>query len=228
MRLPTARPAAALTAVLLVAIFAAARRARSGDVAHPLPAPAVEAAAHPALDTAVLAGGCFWGVQEVFDHVAGVVSTTAGYAGGPARAATYAQVSSGETGHAESVRIVFDPARITFGTLLQILFSVATDPTQLNRQGPDVGPQYRSVIFYRSDAQRRVAESYIAQLEQEHVFAHSIVTQVVPLGGFYPAEAYHQHYAAHHPHEPYIALYDAPKLAALRKEFPERYRAGAD
>ena len=173
---------------------------------------------------AVVAGGCFWGVQAVFQHVKGVESATSGYAGGAANKARYELVSTGETGHAESVRIVYDPSQITYGQLLRVLFSVAHDPTELNRQGPDVGSQYRSVIFYANDEQKQIAESYIAQLTKAQSFPRPIVTQVVPLKAFYPAEAYHQDYAARHPDDLYIVYNDAPKIAHLRHQFPELYR----
>jgi peptide-methionine (S)-S-oxide reductase len=173
--------------------------------------------------TAVVAGGCFWGIQAVFQHVKGVVSATSGYSGGSANTAQYELVSTSNTGHAESVKIVYDPSTITYGQLLRIFFSVAHDPTQLNRQGPDEGSQYRSVIFYAGEEQKRIAEAYIAQLENAKVFARPIVTQVVQLKAFYPAEAYHQDYAARHPDNPYILFNDAPKLAHLRKQFPDLY-----
>src|SRR5438132_13244279 len=153
---------------------------------------------------AVFAGGCFWGIQAVFEHVKGVIRATSGYAGGEANTAHYEMVSQGETGHAESVKITYDPSQITYGQLLRVFFSVAHDPTQLNRQGPDTGSQYRSAIFYNTDDQRRIAEAYIAQLEKTKVFPRPIVTQVIQLQAFYPAEAYHQDYPAHHPDNPYI------------------------
>ena len=159
----------------------------------------------------------------MFQHVKGVVSATSGYAGGSAKDAQYETVSTGETGHAESVEIVYDPSQITYGELLRVFFSVAHDPTQLNRQGPDQGTQYRSAIFYKGEEQKRIAEAYIAQLEQAKVFSHRIVTQIVPLQGFYPAEAYHQNYATLHPNQPYIMFNDAPKVANLKQEFPDIY-----
>jgi peptide-methionine (S)-S-oxide reductase len=173
--------------------------------------------------TAVVAGGCFWGIQAVFQHVKGVISATSVYSGGSARTAEYELVSTGETGHAESVKITYDPSQITYGQLLRVFFSVAHDPTQLNRQGPDTGSQYRSAIFYNTDDQRRIAEAYIAQLEKAKVFPRPIVTQMVQLKAFYPAEAYHQDYAAHHPDNPYIVYNDAPKVAHLRQQFPDLY-----
>ncbi len=190
-----------------------------------LPNPAVDASLAPAKteQTAVVAGGCFWGIQAVFQHVKGVISATSGYSGGEARTAEYELVSTGETGHAESVKIAYDASQITYGELLRVFFSVAHDPTQLNRQGPDEGTQYRSAVFYGNDEQKRIAEAYIAQLDKAKVFAHPIVTQVVPLKAFYAAEAYHQDYAARHPNQPYIAYNDAPKVAHLRQEFPDLY-----
>ena len=165
----------------------------------------------------------FWGIQAVFQHVKGVISATSGYSGGDAKTAQYEIVSTGETGHAESVKITYDPAQITYGELLRVFFSVAHDPTQLNRQGPDDGTQYRSVIFYSNDEQKKIADAYIAQLDQAKVFPQPIVTQVVPLKAFYPAEAYHQDYATLHPDQLYIVYNDAPKVAHLRQQFPELY-----
>jgi peptide-methionine (S)-S-oxide reductase len=173
--------------------------------------------------TAVLSGGCFWGVQGVFEHVRGVKNVTAGYAGGEKATAQYETVSSGTTGHAESVKIVFDPAAISYGQILQIAFSVVHDPTQLNRQGPDVGTQYRSAIFYADEDQKRIAQAYISQLGQSHAFPRPIVTRVDPLKGFYPAEGYHQDYLIHNPTQPYIATYDMPKIENFRRTFPELY-----
>jgi peptide-methionine (S)-S-oxide reductase len=173
--------------------------------------------------TAVLAGGCFWGVQGVFEHVRGVQNVVAGYAGGEKATAEYETVSSGSTGHAESVKITFDPAVISYGQILQIAFSVVHDPTQLNRQGPDAGTQYRSAIFYADENQKRIAQAYISQLEQAHAFARPIVTRVDPLNGFYAAEEYHQDYLIHNPTQPYIAIYDIPKIENFRRTFPELY-----
>jgi len=189
-----------------------------------LAAPAVDnpKAAGPA-QTAVLAGGCFWGVQGVFEHVRGVQKVIAGYAGGEKATAEYETVSSGTTGHAESVKITFDPSLISYGQILQIAFSVVHDPTQLNRQGPDVGTQYRSAVFYGDDTQRRIAEAYISQLDQSHAFSRPIVTKVDPLKGFYPAEDYHQDYLIHNPNAPYIALFDLPKVENFKRTFPELY-----
>jgi peptide-methionine (S)-S-oxide reductase len=173
--------------------------------------------------TAVLAGGCFWGVQGVFEHVRGVQKVLAGYAGGEKSTANYETVSSGGTGHAESVKITFDPAAISYGQILQIAFSVVHDPTQLNRQWPDVGTQYRSAIFYADEGQKHIAESYITQLNQAHAFAAPIVTRLEPLKGFYAAEDYHQDYLIHNPTQPYIAIYDLPKIENFRRTFPELY-----
>lgn len=178
-----------------------------------------------ALQKAVLSGGCFWGVQGVFEHVRGVKRVVSGYAGGDKATAHYEIVGSGTTGHAESVEITFDPAQVTYGQLLQVALSVAHDPTQLNRQSPDVGTQYRSEIFYADDSQRRIAEAYIAQLTQAHAFAKPIVTRVDPLRGFYAAEDYHQDYLFHHPDAPYIAYNDLPKIDNLKRIFPELYSA---
>jgi peptide-methionine (S)-S-oxide reductase len=178
----------------------------------------------PAKQTAVFAGGCFWGTQSVFERVKGVVATTAGYAGGSAGTATYDQVTTETTGHAESVRVVYDPSKITYGQLLRIFFSVAHDPTQLNRQGPDVGTSYRSAIFYSNDEQHKISQAYIAQLDAAHIFPKPIVTQVVPLKGFYDAESYHQDYALHNPDNPYILVCDRPKIEALKQQFPELFQ----
>jgi len=215
-----------VSAVFLLLAFAGVMACSAGDnVGSAVPNPAVDAAVAPSKgeQTAVVAGGCFWGIQAVFQHVKGVISATSGYSGGAAHAAEYELVSTGETGHAESVKITYDPSQITYGQLLRVFFSVAHDPTQLNRQGPDTGSQYRSVIFYNSEEQKRVAEAYIVQLEKARIFPRPIVTQVVALKAFYPAEAYHQDYAAHHPHDLYIVYNDAPKVAHLHQEFPELY-----
>ncbi|MEA3138234.1 MAG: peptide-methionine (S)-S-oxide reductase [Gammaproteobacteria bacterium] len=173
--------------------------------------------------TAVLAGGCFWGVQGVFEHARGVQKVVAGYAGGEKSTAQYETVSSGSTGHAESVKITFDPAVISYGQILQIAFSVVHDPTQVNRQGPDVGTQYRSAIFYADESQKRIAQAYISQLDQAHVYPRPIATRVDPLTGFYAAEDYHQDYLIHNPTQPYIAMYDLPKIENFRRTFPELY-----
>ena len=214
-------------ALLLVAslLSATACNAKANPAAAAVPPPAVDAprASAPGHQTAVVAGGCFWGVQAVFQHVKGVITATSGYSGGSAKTADYEIVSAGKTGHAESVQIFYDPSEITYGELLRIFFSVAHDPTQLNRQGPDEGTQYRSAIFFANEEQKRIAEAYIAQLDQAKVFSHPIVTAVVPLEGFYPAEAYHQNYAALHPNQPYIVFNDAPKVEHLRQIFPDLY-----
>ena len=190
------------------------------------PPPSVDAslAAGKSEQTVVLAGGCFWGIQAVFQRVNGVISATSGYSGGSSATAQYEMVSTGDTGHAESVKITYDPSQITYGRILQIFFSVAHDPTQLNRQGPDEGTQYRSAIFYNGDEQKRIGEAYISQLDHAKVFARPIVTQVVPLKALYPAEAYHQDYATRHPDNPYIVYNDAPKVEHLRERFPELYK----
>lgn len=188
----------------------------------PIPPAKVDAprAAASGKETAVFAGGCFWGIQAVFERVKGVVKTTAGYAGGSAATATYDQVTTETTGHAESVEVVYDPSRITYGQLLRVFFSVAHDPTELNRQGPDVGASYRSAIFYTSDEQKRIASAYIAQLDAAKVFPQRIVTEVSPLKGFYRAEDYHQDYALKNPGNPYIQICDLPKISALKQQFP--------
>ena len=210
-------------AAILVILTHAAPVVRGGGA--PLPNPKMDAALAKAKgrETAVLAGGCFWGVQGVFQHVRGVLSATSGYSGGPAGAAEYEVVSSGSTGHAESVKITYDPSQISYGQLLQVFFSVAHDPTELNHQGPDYGTQYRSVIFYADQEQKRIAEAYIAQLGAAKAFGGPIVTQVVPLKAFYPAEAYHQDYLQRHPDSPYIVINDLPKLTHLREQFPSLY-----
>lgn len=190
-----------------------------------VPAPALDEAAGSAhTETAIFAGGCFWGVQGVFQHVNGVISAVSGYAGGAADTAHYRIVSRGDTGHAESVKVVFDPARVSYGTLLRIFFSVVQDPTELNRQGPDTGTQYRSAIFPTSAAQRRVAQAYIAQLTDAHVFERPIVTRIEQDTGFYPAENHHQNFLAEHPMYPYIVINDLPKIANLKRLFPSLYR----
>ncbi len=190
-----------------------------------LPKPAVDIAAAPGLQTAVLSGGCFWGMQGVFEHVRGVKQVLAGYAGGAGATANYELVSTGTTGHAESVKIVFDPAQISYGEILRIFFSVATDPTQVGGQFPDEGSQYRSEIFYMDDAQRNVAQRYIAQLDAAKAFRRPIATRVDPYRGFFRAETYHQDYLVRHPEQPYIAAYDLPKVAALKALLPADYRA---
>lgn len=212
-------------ALLFAGLAACQPVTAAGDLAR-LPAPTVDATpatGHNAM--AVFAGGCFWGIEAVFEHVNGVRKVTAGYSGGAAGTANYNDVSDGDTGHAESVQVEFDPSQVSYGQLLQVFFSVAFDPTTLNRQGPDRGTQYRSVVFYGNGEQRKIAADYIAQLTSAKAFAAPIVTQVVPLKAFYPAEAYHQHYYDLHPNNPYIVFNDAPKVAHLQQLFPELYRA---
>jgi peptide-methionine (S)-S-oxide reductase len=216
---------AVLAAVLVLAAVAWNRvHAAGSSVALPDPAVNDSLASKPAKQTAVLAGGCFWGIQAVFQHVKGVKEATSGYAGGSVASPDYEDVSSGSTGHAESVKITFDPSQVSYGQLLKVFFSVAHDPTQLNRQGPDTGTQYRSVIFYANDEQKHIAEAYISQLQSAKVFPGPIVTQVVPLKAFYVAESYHQNYATLHPDNPYIAINDAPKVDHLRQQFPDLYK----
>lgn len=195
--------------------------ARTGAI----PDPAVDAplAATKGERTAVFAGGCFWGIEAVFEHVKGVVKVSSGYAGGSAKTARYETVSEGSTGHAESVRITYDPSRITYGRLLKLFFAVAHDPTQLNRQGPDVGTQYRSAIFFSDDEQKRIALAYIDQLNKAGAFEGPVVTEVAALDSFYEAEAYHQDYAVRHPNDPYIVVHDRPKVENLRRQFPDLY-----
>jgi peptide-methionine (S)-S-oxide reductase len=214
-----------MVAMVLTVLAVTVACQAGGGAGAAVPAPAVDAAkaAAKGKETAVVAGGCFWGIQAVFQHVKGVRSATSGYSGGTVDHPDYETVSSGRTGHAESVEIVYDPSQVSYGELLRVFFSVALDPTELNRQGPDEGTQYRSVIFYGNEEQKRIAEAYIAQLDHAKVFSRPIVTQVVALQKFYPAEAYHQNFAMLHPNHPYIATYDAPKVADLKKEFPEMY-----
>ncbi|HEY5102200.1 MAG TPA: peptide-methionine (S)-S-oxide reductase MsrA [Steroidobacteraceae bacterium] len=213
-------------AVLLVLSIGAAGCGMVSAASPLLPMPATDEAPAPGagLRTAVLAGGCFWGIQDVFQHVKGVVSATSGYAGGTAATAHYEIVSSGTTEHAESVRITYDPTKISYGQLLRVFLAVGHDPTELDRQGPDIGVQYRSVIFYRDPEQQRVAEAYLAQLRDAKSFARPIVTRVTPLKTFYEAEGYHQDYARRHPSDLYIVYNDAPKVEHLQKEFPALYQ----
>lgn len=185
------------------------------------PNPNLDSAPVTGKQTAVLAGGCFWGVAGVFERVKGVTEVVSGFAGGEKATAHYERVSEGDTGHAESVKITYDPSQVTYGQLLKIYFAVAHDPTELNRQGPDRGTQYRSAIFYANEDQKRVAEAYVKQLDEAHVFSRPIVTKVTPLNGFYAAESYHQQYLDHNPTNPYIMINDMPKIAALKKNFPE-------
>jgi peptide-methionine (S)-S-oxide reductase len=215
-----------LMAMVVFAIMAAWNAANAAETAGDFPDPTVDAplTAKSTKQTAVVAGGCFWGIQLVFQHVKGVKNATSGYSGGTVSSPEYEQVGTGRTGHAESVKITFDPSQISYGQLLKVFFSVAHDPTQLNRQGPDVGTQYRSVIFYADDEQKHIAEAYIAQLEQAKLFPRPIVTQVVPAKAFYDAEMYHQNYATLHPDDSYIATNDAPKLDHLRRRLPNLYK----
>jgi peptide-methionine (S)-S-oxide reductase len=227
--MPSKNAYTAVSAAVVVAALAAAfwtLPGRSAERATLVPAPAVDAPAATGdeTQTAVLAGGCFWGVQAVFQHVNGVTRVVSGYSGGSKETAQYQVVSSGRTGHAEAVEIKFDPKQISYGRILQIYFSVAHDPTQLNRQGPDDGTQYRSAIFYSDAAQQKVAQAYIAQLDKAGVFKSPVVTQVGQLAAFYPAEAYHQDYATIHPNNPYIVYNDAPKVENLKQLFPDVYR----
>jgi peptide-methionine (S)-S-oxide reductase len=175
-------------------------------------------------DTAVFAGGCFWGIEAVFEHVKGVKSAVSGYSGGSTKSPTYEEVSEGNTGHAESVEVIYDPSKVTYQQLLEVFFTVAHDPTQLNRQGPDVGTQYRSAIFYRNQDQKQAAEAYVAELGNAKKYSRPIVTAIGPLNAFYPAEEYHQGYMAKHPDQPYIVYNDAPKVEHLKQQFPTLYR----
>ena len=213
--------AAAIGALAITAFAIVPSRAAEDAVV--IPSPAVDAKAGDGIQTMVVAGGCFWGVQGVFQHTSGVVNAVSGYAGGSKMTADYTTVSTGTTGHAESVEIKYDPKKISYGKLLQIFFSVAHDPTQLNRQGPDSGTQYRSAIFTTTDEQKQVADAYIAQLNAAKVYGKPIVTKVGPLQGFFPAEAYHQDYLTLHPSQPYIAYNDLPKVENLKKLFAENY-----
>ena len=201
---------------LIPSLMLAALAAPMATTGRPVPAPQ---------QTIVLAGGCFWGVEAVFEHVKGVSSAVSGYAGGSTAAPSYGEVSTGRTGHAESVRVVFDPAQVSLEQLLDVFFKVAHDPTQLNRQGPDVGTQYRSAVFFADAGQQQAVQAYIAQLTAKKVYARPVVTEVAPLATFYPAESYHQGYLERHPDQPYIIINDAPKLVNLQKEFPSLYRA---
>jgi len=218
----------ALLATAVIGALAACNfaGARSKPIALPDPKLDAPKAAAKADAVAVFAGGCFWGVEAVFEHVKGVKDAVSGYAGGKSGSAQYETVSSGDTGHAESVKVTYDPAKVSYGQLLKVYFSVAHDPTQLNRQSPDVGPQYRSEIFTTSAEQARIAKAYIAQLSAAKVFAAPIVTKVESLPAFYPAEAYHQDYLRLHPNEPYIVFNDAPKLVHLKQMFPALYKGG--
>ena len=213
--------AAAIGALAMTAFVVAPSLAAEDAVV--IPAPAADVKASDGIQTVVIAGGCFWGVQGVFQHTAGVVNAVSGYAGGSKNTADYSTVSTGTTGHAESVEVKHDPKKISYGKILQIFFSVAHDPTQLNRQGPDSGTQYRSAIFTTNDEQKKVTDAYIAQLNAAKVYKKPIVTKVGPLEGFFPAEAYHQDYLTLHPSQPYIAFNDIPKVENLKKIFAENY-----
>lgn len=229
MRSPNIGRISALTIIVAFFAWTAVRSIGARPAAeprYPFPKPSVDAplASSKSEETAVLAGGCFWGVQAVFEHLKGVQSVTAGYSGGRLNAPSYEMVSSGLTGHAESVSIKFDPSQISYGQILMIFFSVAHDPTQLNRQGPDDGTQYRSAIFYSNDEQKRIADAYIQQLDAAKVYPRKIVSEVVPFKAFFPAEDYHQDYLKTHTDQPYIVYNDLPKLEHLKKQFPELYR----
>jgi peptide-methionine (S)-S-oxide reductase len=215
-----------LSAAIILIITAMWACSSATASATTIPDPALDAplASAKGEQTAVLAGGCFWGVEAVFEHVKGVTDVKSGYSGGSTATAQYEKVGTGETGHAESVRITYDPSQISYGQLLKVFFSVAHDPTQLNRQGPDSGTQYRSAIFYSNDEQKHIAQAYIDQLNRAKVFARPIVTQVAALQSFNEAEGYHQHYLAHHPDEPYIVINDQPKIVNLRKQLPALYK----
>jgi len=218
-----------ITLILCAAMLVlyAAHRHDAASAATALPDPAADQSLAPSKGPSILvvAGGCFWGVQAVFQHVKGVTSATSGYAGGTVKNPGYEDVSSGETGHAESVEISYDPSQITLGQLLKVFFSVAHDPTELNRQGPDSGTQYRSAIFFTTPDQQRIAQAYVNQLNQAEVFSRPIVTQIAPLKAFYRAEDYHQNYATNHPDNPYIATFDLPKVQHLQQQFPNLYLA---
>jgi peptide-methionine (S)-S-oxide reductase len=225
----------AIALLLWLAMSLWRRMALATSRKSPIPAPVHDIVAPQSLgdtpgweagqrDTAVFAGGCFWGVQSVFQRVKGVLSTTVGYSGGAAETAHYRAVCGDDTGHAEALEIVYDPSIVSYGTLLRIFFSVVHDPTQLNRQGADIGTSYRSAIFYTSDRQRETAQAYVAQLDEAHVFPKPIVTQIVPLKAFYRGEEYHQDYAMKNPHNPYIQVCDIPKIASLGQQFPELFQ----
>jgi peptide-methionine (S)-S-oxide reductase len=219
----------AIAIIILVVGWTALRSLGARQPAAPnaaMPKPVIDAplASAKAQQTAVFAGGCFWGVQGVFEHVKGVTSATSGYSGGFVKSPDYETVSLGVTGHAESVSVVYDPSQISYGQLLMVYFSVAHDPTQLDRQGPDSGSQYRSSVFYTTDEQKRIAEAYVAQLTAAKVYERPIVTKIVAFTAFYPAEGYHQDYLKRHPEDPYISFNDLPKIAALKTQFPDLYR----
>ncbi|HEX7130701.1 MAG TPA: peptide-methionine (S)-S-oxide reductase MsrA [Rhodanobacteraceae bacterium] len=227
MKLHSAFRSTLLAGAFALLALAACSQPALSDEARAVPAPKLDAplASRPGTQTAVFAGGCFWGMQWVFEHVRGVTDVTAGYSGGAAESAHYERVGEGDTGHAESVQVRFDPSKVSYGQLLRVYFSVATDPTQLNRQGPDVGPQYRGAIFYADPQQQGIARAYIAQLTSAKFFAAPIVTQLVPFKAFYPAESYHQDYARLNPDAPYIAINDAPKVRRFQQLLPALFRA---
>ncbi len=226
MNIKSLLSARVIAGAMLLALVGVAQVATGREVGVPLPKPAVDAPVAPGTreDTAVFAGGCFWGVEAVFRHVKGVHAAVSGYAGGSKPSPSYEEVSTGSTGHAESVSVRYDPSVVSYGELLQIFMSVAHNPTELNRQGPDHGTQYRSAIFYRTPEQQKAAQAYIAQLNATHAFPAPVVTEVTPLTRFYPAEDYHQDYLAQHPYQPYIVYNDAPKLDDLKKLYPDRYQ----
>ncbi len=226
-RLVTPVLAALVLLSVSLAVSPAIPRGNAASAGTTIPDPVVDEtlAAQTGQEKVVLAGGCFWGLQLVYEHVKGVAHVTAGYAGGTVKNPGYEAVSSGTTGHAESVEIVYDPSKITLGQLLKVFFSVAHDPTELNRQGPDTGTQYRSAIFFANPDQQRIAQAYVNQLEQARFFSRAIVTQIVPLKAFYRAENYHQDFALHNPDNPYIAAFDLPKVKHLQQEFPSLYEA---
>ena len=209
--------------LMAVSLLAVCGMVEAAVVVLPDPVSDAPLAAKSSSQTAVFAGGCFWGIEAVFEHVKGVTQAVSGYSGGTAETADYQKVSSGRTAHAESVRVTYDPSKVSYGQLLKVFFSVAHDPTQLNRQGPDTGPQYRSAIFTVDAAQQRAAQAYIAQLQAAKSFPRPIVTEVVALKAYYMAEPYHQDYVVHHPDQPYIIYNDLPKVAALKKQFPQLY-----
>lgn len=215
-----------IQAALLAALLVLPLAAYGAPSSKSFPDPAVDESGATAKspETVVFAGGCFWGIQAVFEHVKGVTRATAGYSGGTARNPNYEEVSTGETGYAESVEVVYDPSKVTFGQLLKVFFSVAHNPTELNRQGPDEGTQYRSVIFYETSEQEHIARAYVDQLTQAHTYSDRIVTQIVPFKSFYHAEAYHQDYLVKHPDNPYIVINDLPKIANLKHQFPSLYK----
>lgn len=218
-------PRSIIVPLLTLSLVCVSGCSSTSRAAAPMPDPVVDMSLAQGAknETAVFAGGCFWGIEAVFEHVKGVQQVTSGYSGGTRDTADYSKVSSGRTGHAESVEVIYDPAQVSYGQLLKVFFSVAHDPTQLNRQGPDFGPQYRSAIFYASANQQRIAAAYVEQLSAAMLFTKPIATQLVALDAFYAAEPYHQDYMQHHPNQPYIVFNDAPKVANLKRLLPELY-----